>query len=52
MCDNLKVIPCKYFLGHIENQKIVMRYHQFSGEEMRALAKPLWVFYYPKILLI
>lgn len=43
MCDNLNVIPCRYFLAHIEDEKIVMRYHQFSNDEIRALAKPLWV---------
>jgi len=43
MCDNLKVIPCRYFLAHIEKQKIIMRYHQFSIDEIRAISKPLWV---------
>jgi len=22
MCDNLKVIPCRYFMAHIDNQKL------------------------------
>ncbi|RMZ94674.1 leucine-rich repeat-containing 74B-like, partial [Brachionus plicatilis] len=42
MCENLKVIPCRYFMAHIENKKLVMRYHQFSNEEVRAISKPLW----------
>ena len=43
MCDNLKVIPCRYFMAHIDNQKLTMKYHQFSNEEIRAISKPLWV---------
>jgi len=43
MCDNLNVIPCRYFLAHIEKEKIVMRFHQFSNDEIRAISKPLWV---------
>lgn len=43
MCKNLKVIPCRYFMAHIENKRLVMRYHQFSNDEIRAISKPLWV---------
>ena len=43
MCDNLKVVPCRYFLANIDKQKLTMRYHQFSPEEVRAISKPLWV---------
>ena len=43
MCKNLKVVPCRYFMANIDNQKLVMRYHQFSPEEVRAISKPLWV---------
>lgn len=42
MCENLKVIPCRYFLAHLDNQKLYLRYHQFSPDEIRAIAKPLW----------
>lgn len=42
MCDNLKVIPCRYFMAHIENKKLIMRYHQFSDDDVRAISKPLW----------
>ena len=43
MCENLKVIPCRYFMAHIDNQKLTMKYHQFSNDEIRAISKPLWV---------
>ena len=43
MCENLKVIPCRYFMTHIDKQKLVMKYHQFSNDEIRAVSKPLWV---------
>jgi len=52
MCDNLNVIPCRYFLAHIEDEKIIMRYHQFSNDEIRALAKPLWVCTFPIVGII
>jgi hypothetical protein len=48
MCENLKVIPCRYFMAHIDKQKLIMRYHQFSDEEIRAISKPLWVSSYIK----
>ena len=41
MCDSLKVIPCRYLMANIENQKLIMKYHQFSNEEIRAISKPL-----------
>lgn len=44
MCQNLKVIPCRYFMAHIENKRLVMSYHQFSNDEIRAISKPLWVY--------
>jgi hypothetical protein len=44
MCDNLKVIPCRYYLAHIDKQRLTMKYHQFSEDEIRAISKPLWVF--------
>ena len=31
-------------MGHIEDQTLVLKYHQFSTEDIRAIAKPLWVF--------
>ena len=43
MCRNLKVIPCRYFMAHLDNNKLVLRNHQFSKEEIRAMSKPLWV---------
>ena len=52
MCDNLKVIPCRYFMAHIDNQKLTMKYHQFSNEEIRAISKPLWVYINIQIIFI
>lgn len=43
MCENLKVIPCRYFLAHVDKQRLIMKYHQFSDDEVRAISKPLWV---------
>jgi hypothetical protein len=50
MCDNLKVIPCRYFMAHLDNQRLSLRYHQFSHEEVRAISKPLWVFFFKTYL--
>lgn len=30
-------------MAHIEDQKLVLKYHQFSEDELRAMSKPLWV---------
>ena len=43
MCESLNVVPCSYFMAHIEDQTLVLKYHQFSSDEVRAIAKPLWV---------
>lgn len=43
MCENLNVIPSRYFMAHIDDQKLVLKYHQFSDDEIRAISKPLWV---------
>ena len=45
MCENLNVVPCSYFMAHIEDQTLVLKYHQFSSDEIRAISKPLWVFH-------
>ena len=41
MCDNHKVTPCRYFLDHIDDQKLILRYHQFSSDEIGAISKSL-----------
>jgi hypothetical protein len=43
MCSNLSVVPCSYFMAHVEDQTLVLKFHQFSSDEIRALSKPLWV---------
>jgi hypothetical protein len=45
MCDSLNVVPCSYFMAHVEDQTLVLKYHQFSSDEIRAISKPLWVCY-------
>ncbi|CAF0808189.1 unnamed protein product [Didymodactylos carnosus] len=42
VCDNLKIIPCKYFMAHIEDRELILRYHQFSTDDIRAIAKVMW----------
>jgi hypothetical protein len=43
ICATLNVVPCSYFMANIEDQTLTLRYHQFSSEDVRAIAKPLWV---------
>jgi hypothetical protein len=43
ICATLNVVPCSYFLANIEDQTLTLRYHQFSSDDVRAIAKPLWV---------
>lgn len=42
MCENLNIVPCRFFMAHIEDQTLTLKYHQFSTDEIRAMAKPLW----------
>ena len=41
MCNHLKVIPCSYFMAQIDKNKITLKYHQLSADEIRAMTKPL-----------
>ncbi|CAF0737832.1 unnamed protein product [Adineta ricciae] len=40
-CLQAKIIPCSYFLAHIQDREMILRYHQFSTEDVRAIAKAL-----------
>jgi len=42
MCETLNIVPCRYFMAHVEDQTLVLKYHQFSADEIRAISKPLW----------
>jgi hypothetical protein len=43
MCKILKVVPCRYFVAHIDNQRLTMKYRQFSQDEIKAVCRPLEV---------
>ncbi|CAF3994114.1 unnamed protein product [Rotaria sp. Silwood2] len=40
-CLQSKIIPCSYFMAHIQDKEMVLRYHQFSTDDIRAIAKTL-----------
>ncbi len=42
-CLQSKIIPCSYFMAHIQDREMVLRYHQFSTEDIRMIAKALCV---------
>ena len=42
-CVQSKLIPCSYFMAHIQDREMVLRYHQFSTEDIRTIAKALCV---------
>ncbi|CAF3550873.1 unnamed protein product [Rotaria sp. Silwood1] len=41
LCLQSKIIPCSYFMAHIQDKEMVLRYHQFSTDDIRAIAKTL-----------
>ena len=43
LCQQSNVIPCTYFMGHIQDKELVLRYHQFSSEDVRVIARTLSV---------
>lgn len=42
-CQQSKLIPCSYFMAHIEDRELTLRYHQFSNDDVRAIARTLSV---------
>ena len=43
LCQQSNVIPCTYFMAHIQDKELVLRYHQFSHEDVRVIARTLSV---------
>ena len=43
MCEEEQIVPCSYFLAHIEDEKLLLRYHQFNTDDIRAITKTLTV---------
>ncbi|CAF1217272.1 unnamed protein product [Rotaria magnacalcarata] len=41
LCTQSKIIPCSYFMAHIEDKEMTLRYHQFSTDDIRAITKTL-----------
>ncbi|CAF3430854.1 unnamed protein product [Rotaria sp. Silwood1] len=42
LCQQAKIIPCSYFMAHIQDSEMILRYHQFNTEDIRAITKTLW----------
>jgi hypothetical protein len=38
------VIPCSYFIKHLDDQSLSMNHHQFRTSEIKAISKPLIVY--------
>ena len=43
LCHRAKTIPCSYFLAHIQDSEMILRYHQFNTEDIRVITKTLAV---------
>ena len=43
LCQQSNVIPCTYFMAHIQDKELVLRYHQFNTEDIRVIARTLSV---------
>jgi hypothetical protein len=43
LCEEAKIVPCSYFMAHIQKDEMVLRYHQFSTDDIRAITKTLTV---------
>ncbi|CAF4612401.1 unnamed protein product, partial [Rotaria sp. Silwood2] len=41
LCEQAKIIPCSYFMAHIQDSEMILRYHQFNTEDIRVLTKTL-----------
>jgi hypothetical protein len=44
LCERAKVVPCSYFLAHIQDEKLILCYHQFNTEDIQAITKTLAVY--------
>ncbi len=43
LCSQSNIVPCSYFMAHVEDKEMILRYHQFSTADIRAIAKTLGV---------
>ncbi|CAF4740173.1 unnamed protein product [Rotaria socialis] len=41
LCKEGSLIPCSYFLAHIQDSEMILRYHQFNTEDIKAITKTL-----------
>lgn len=42
-CEAAKLVPCSYFMAHIEDSEMILRYHQFNTQDIRTITKALCV---------
>ncbi|CAF0984155.1 unnamed protein product [Rotaria sordida] len=42
LCQQANIIPCSYFMAHIQDSEMTLRYHQFNTEDIRAITKTLY----------
>ena len=43
LCSNANIVPCSYFLAHIHDEELILRHHQFSTDDIRAITETLHV---------
>lgn len=43
LCADSKIVPCSYFMAHIKDDKMLLRYHQFNTADIQAITKTLIV---------
>jgi hypothetical protein len=43
LCEQSKIIPCSYFMAHIQDTEMILRYHQFNTDDIRVITKTLSV---------
>ncbi|CAF0833626.1 unnamed protein product [Adineta ricciae] len=41
LCADSKIVPCSYFMAHIKDDKMLLRYHQFNTADIQAITKTL-----------
>ncbi|CAF1398584.1 unnamed protein product [Adineta steineri] len=41
LCVQSKIVPCSYFMAHIQDKEMILRHHQFNTDDIRAIAKAL-----------
>ena len=43
LCSKANIVPCSYFLAHIHDEEMILRHHQFSTDDIRAITETLHV---------